>query len=754
MKTPTTKNISPTLPQMVSEEDAGTQNSSPVEKITEEENLYIDAEFEALLKDYAKTRKGDKADLIRRVFDFARKAHGDTRRLSGSPYICHSLAVARIVCSEIGMGSHSISGALLHDVLKNTHITLEEIEAEFGSRIANLVRGLNQISGGKLRFVTEGTDDATHPAIKNPEEQAENFRNLLLTISEDVRVIIVKIADRLHNMRTLDALTQLKQRRIARETLYLYAPLAYRLGLYNIKTELEDLSLRYEQPEAYRELKQKLQESEEGRQRIFTTFSAPIISLLDELGLKYTFSCRIKSLYSIWRKMQTKQIPFEEVYDLFAARIVFQPESKETEKTDCWRIYTAITSVYKLHPDRIRDWISRPKSNGYEALHLTVMGPDGNWIEIQIRSERMNVIAEKGLAAHWKYKRGNQTAEEDNDLDKWVKNIKEILDDPSPNAHEFLDTINLTLLSSEIYLFTPAGDLVELPKHATALDFAFALHTKIGLRAEAARVNHQFVPLNTPLANGQQVEIITADHETVSEEWRTWATTQKARSSIRSALNRRLQGIRDKGESLLKSYLEENGFQMDNPTIIALLNYYKVQKRDDLFERFGNGQLQITDQIKKIAKPPKPNALLGLFRIGKSKKSQPQSADQGGASSLPAGGKSASKGALALGSLVSSVIHSGKRKDGSENEKREKEVAVSKTSTIQLTGIDGQGLLNTITKVMIETITVNIVNIHLECSDGLFKGYLTINTSDKQEIRKLCEALKKIHEIEKAVCLN
>lgn len=732
--------------------------------ITPEEETQIQAEFEALLKGYARTRNGDKADLIRRVFQFARKAHGDSRRLSGEPYICHPLAVARIVCNDIGMGSTSISGALLHDVVKNTDTTFEDIEAEFGERISKLVRGLTNISGGNLRFVTEDTCDEKHPALKNPQEQAENFRNLLLTISEDVRVILIKIADRLHNMRTLEALTPIKQRRIAGETLYLYAPLAYRLGLFNIKQELEDLSLRYEHPDEYADLKRKLQESEEARQRIFTTFSAPIVSMLDDLGLKYSFKSRMKSIYSIWRKMKTKQIAFEEIYDLFAARIVFQPESEKTEKSDCWRIYTAITSIYKLHPDRIRDWISRPKSNGYEALHVTVMGPDGNWIEIQIRSERMNEIAEKGLAAHWKYKRGKQVTGGDNELDKWVKNIKEILDNPAPNALDFLDTINLNLLSTEIYVFTPQGDLQELPKGATALDFAFALHTHIGLRAEGARINHQLAPINTVLTSGQQVEILTADTNKVREEWRGWVTTAKARSRIQSFLNHQRQNIIDRGQHLLKEYLETNGLLLDNPTIVTLLNYYKLQKWDELFFRFGNGDLEISEQIKKLVKPKKSTSFFNLFSLGKSgRKKQAKTAAATSASTnenaatqeqqSPQPEESSS----ALASLMSSVISSGKSKKRKKNARQAADgilPAGPKSATIELTGIDGRGLLNIITKVISETITANIINVHLGCKDGLFKGYLTIDTNEEKEVRKLCAALKEIHEIERAVQIS
>lgn len=732
--------------------------------ITPEEETQIQAEFEALLKEYARTRNGDKADLIRRVFQFARKAYGDSRRLSGEPYICHPLAVARIVCNDIGMGSTSISGALLHNVVKNTDTTFEDIETEFGERISNLVRGLTNISGGNLRFVTEDTCDEKHPALKNPQEQAENFRNLLLTISEDVRVILIKIADRLHNMRTLEALTPIKQRRIAGETLYLYAPLAYRLGLFNIKQELEDLSLRYEHPDEYTDLKRKLQESEEGRQRIFTTFSAPIVSMLDDLGLKYSFKYRMKSIYSIWRKMKTKQIAFEEIYDLFAARIVFHPESEKTEKTDCWRIYTAITSIYKLHPDRIRDWISRPKSNGYEALHVTVMGPDGNWIEIQIRSERMNEIAEKGLAAHWKYKQGRQVTGGNNELDKWVKNIKEILDNPAPNALDFLDTINLNLLSTEIYVFTPQGDLQELPKGATALDLAFALHTHIGLRAEGARINHRLAPINTVLTSGQQVEILTADTEKVHEEWRGWVTTAKARSRIQSFLNHQRQNIIDRGQHLLKEYLETNGLQLDNPTIVTLLNYYKLQKWDELFFRFGNGDLEISEQIKKLVKPKKSTSFFNLFALGKSgrkKQAKTTAATTASTNEDSATQKQQTpqpeESSSALASLMSSVISSGKSKKRKKNARQTADGILPtgpKSATIELTGIDGRGLLNIITKMISETITANIINVHLGCKDGLFKGYLTIDTNEEKEVRKLCAALKEIHGIERAVQIS
>ncbi len=613
-----------------------------------DEESQIQQEFANLLVEYHHTRNGDKEELIRRAFDFARKAHKDDRRQNGVPYICHPLAVARIVAGEMGLGSTSISAALLHDVIKSNRVTYEDVENEFGARIAGLVKGLTKISGGNVRFVTEETSDGSHPAITNPEEQAENFRNLLLTFSEDVRVILVKVADRLHNMRTLSALPFSKQKRIANETLYLYAPIADRMGLYNIKQELEELSLQYENPEEYQQIKEQMQEAEENCSLLFKTFSAPVTALLDGLGLKYTFQYRMKSIYSIWRKMHKKHVSFEEVYDLFAARIVFTPSSPENEKTDCWRIYTALTSIYKIHPDRIRDWISHPKESGYEALQVTVMGPDSNWIEVQIRSERMNELAEGGMASHWKYKSG-QTS--DNGINKWLQNIKDILDNPAPNATDFLDQINLNILSSSIYVFTKKGDLHEMPKESTALDFAFALHTDIGMHAEAARIDHELQPLNTILENGQQVEIITSETERCTEQWMEWVHTTKARAKVRRFLN-------DK-----------------NPEIAAK----KKQK----------------------------NILSSLLGIVNKKKKDAKSAQQ-------------------------------------------KEAFVPKSSTIELSGIDGRGLLNTITRVISENCTANIVNIHLECKEGLFKGYITLDSGDNKIIDKMCAALKQIHEVEKA----
>ena len=697
--------------------------------ITPDEELMIQKEFEGLLLDYSNTRKGDKVELITRVFEFAKKAHADDRRRNGDPYICHPLAVARIVSKEIGMGSTTISAALLHDVVKETSVTAEEIDAAFGTRIGNLVRGITKISGGNVRFVTEETSDESHRAIKNPEEQAENFRNLLLTMSEDVRVLIVKIADRLHNMRTLNALSQFKQRRIANETLYLYAPLAYRLGFFNIKSELEDLSLEFEHPDEYDEIKNLIKDSEASRERLFTTFAAPIVSMVDALDLKYTFKYRMKSIFSIWKKMQTKHVTFEEVYDLFAARIVFEPQSPETEKQDCWRIYTAITSVYKIHPERLRDWISAPKSNGYEALHFTIMGPDGHWIEVQIRSKRMDEVAERGLAAHWKYKDGNKQNANANirELDKWVRDIKEILDNPEPNALDFLDTIKLNLLSHEIYVFTPNGELKELPKGASALDFAFALHTNIGMRAQAARVNHEFVPLNTILESGVQVEIICSDQDTIKPEWKQIVKTTKARSKIQGWINKQRREKSVPGQKKFEEFVRKCGYTLNNDIMVNLMNGYKVNNKEDFFIMVEEGKISLNNKTRNMLNVKAKSGILGFLHLNQIGSLNP------------------------LAKKKEKPVKKDKATLLAEAHAEEEKKKANRTSTIELSGIDGRGLLNTITRVICDACTANIVNIHLECKDGLFKGYITLDTGDTKEIQSMCSALKKIHEIEKAV---
>lgn len=478
-------------------------------------------EFEALLDDYRRTPHRQKVDLVTKAFEFANKAHSGVRRRSGEPYIMHPLAVARIVVREIGLGSTSICAALLHDVVEDTDYTVEDISELFGAKIASIVDGLTKISGGVFG------DKASM--------QAENFRKLILTMSEDVRVILIKIADRLHNMRTLQAQPLDKQYKIAGETQYIYAPLAHRLGLFPIKTELEDLSFKYEHPELYAQIQEKLEEDKWTKMQTFEQFAAPIRKKLTGMGYEFELQARIKSVYSIWKKMTTKNIPFEEVYDLLAVRIIFKPNQDMSEKDQCWMIYSALTEMYKPHPERIRDWISTPKSNGYEALHVTVMGQDGEWIEVQIRTERMHEIAEKGLAAHWKYKTGY---EDESELDRWIRTIQEMLVHPEQNAVEFMDTFKLNLFAEEVLVFTPHGEIKTLPQGATVLDFAYMLHSELGDHCIGAKVNHKLEAASYILKGGDQVEVLTSQTQDPQLEWLNWVTTAKAQDILKKRFRR------------------------------------------------------------------------------------------------------------------------------------------------------------------------------------------------------------------------
>ncbi|MDR0546416.1 MAG: RelA/SpoT family protein, partial [Dysgonamonadaceae bacterium] len=476
-----------------------------------EEDEIVQKAYEALLDSYGRSNHRKKYEIINKAFQFANQAHKGVKRRSGEPYIMHPLAVAMIVSEEMGLGSTSIVSALLHDVVEDTDYTVEDIENLFGAKIAQIVDGLTKISGGIFAEAASA--------------QAENMRKLLLTMNDDIRVILIKIADRLHNMRTLGAMLPAKQYKIAGETLYLYAPLAHRLGLFAIKSELEDLSFKYEHPDEYNQIQAKLAETETNRERIYEHFAQPVKNSLDELGYQYKMQNRIKSIFSIWNKMQAKKVSFEDIYDIFAVRIVFEPKLDMDVKRQCWEIYSAVTDLYKLRPDRIRDWISQPKANGYQALHLTVMGPDGQWIEIQIRSSKMDDIAEKGFAAHWKYKEhGSDEIQEPTELDHWLEKIQDILEAPSPNAMDFLDTIKLNLYSSEIFVFTPKGEIKTLPQNATALDFAYEIHTNVGDHCIGAKVNHKLVPMSQRLSSGDQVEILTSNSQNPQTEWLNFVT--------------------------------------------------------------------------------------------------------------------------------------------------------------------------------------------------------------------------------------
>lgn len=554
-----------------------------------EEDRMIEDAFMEVLNGYLSSNHRKKVEIIERAYRFAKEAHKGIRRRSGEPYILHPIAVAKIASQEIGLGSTSICAALLHDVVEDTDYTVEDIRQHFGDKIAQLVDGLTKISGGIFG------DKASL--------QAENFRKLLLTMSEDIRVVLIKMADRLHNMRTLGSMAPNKQYKIAGETLYIYAPLAHRLGLFAIKTELEDLSFKYEHPVAYQTISDQIKESEGRRAAVYSDFSAPIKKRLDEMGLVYEAKARIKSVYSIWNKMETKHVPFEEVYDLYAMRIVFECDDPNREKGICWSIYSAITDLYRLHPDRTRDWISTPKANGYQALHLTVMGPDGNWIEVQIRSRRMDEIAEKGFAAHWKYKIGE--GDEESELNVWLKTIKDILDNPEPNAIDFLDTLKLNLFASEIVVFTPTGELLTLPADATVLDVAFGLHSELGIHCIAGKVNHKLVPLSHRLKSGDQVEVLTSKSQVPQPEWESFLVTAKAKTRLRAALRKTRQPLINRGKEILAQWFADNGIPDTNPVITKILGVYHVPNRDELFYQLGADEIVLGDfmvkTLKKIA---------------------------------------------------------------------------------------------------------------------------------------------------------
>ena len=747
----------------------------PNSKTSEEE--LIEGEFQKLLSEYLSSNHRKRTEIIERAYHFAKEAHQGVLRQSGEPYILHPIAVARIACKEIGLGSTSICAALLHDVVEDTEYTIEDIENLFGKKIAQLVDGLTKIAGGIFG------DKAS--------QQAENFRKLLITMSEDIRVILIKMADRLHNMRTLSSLYKSKQHKIAGETLYIYAPLAHRLGLFAIKTELEDLSFKYEQPEIYNEIKQKITASEVERETEFKNFSVPIVEKLNELGINYEIKARIKSIYSIWKKMENKHIPFEEVYDLYAARIIFNPKREEDEKRECWEIYSIITDIYRPHPDRIRDWISRPKANGYQALHVTVMGKDGNWVEVQIRSKKMDEIAERGFAAHWKYKTGENTDynERENELDTWLKTIKEILEHPEPNALDFLDTIKLNLYASEIFVFTPKGDIKTFPKDATALDFAFTLHSDIGYHCIAAKVNHKLVPLSHRLQSGDQVEILTSKSQRPKQEWINFITTAKSKTRLIAALRKDRKNIASKGEVMFKAFIEAQSENIDTEILIKrLINHFKVNRRDELFFLIGNGDITLDANILKVTEEKSDNIIIRYLKKPFSALTANKTPDkekereeddnefidrtsifyirpeEEGKRYTFASCCNPIPGEEVIGYVNDNetvTIHKvdcsvATRLKSSFGERLvaarwiegvgQKPVA----ATIEINGIDTVGVLNHITQIISRDMAINIRAITIETKDGLFTGKLSIMVNDAKKITALCSSLKKIAEVKSA----
>ena len=740
------------------------------DKLTQEQadEKQINEAFQELLDRYLESKHRKKVEIITKAFNFAKQAHKGVRRRSGEPYILHPIAVARIACCEIGLGSTSICSALLHDVVEDTDYTVEDIENLFGHKIAQIVDGLTKISGGIFG------DRAS--------AQAENFKKLLLTMNDDIRVILIKIADRLHNMRTLGSMLPSKQYKIAGETLYIYAPLANRLGLNRIKTELEDLSFKYEHPETYQQIQSKLQATQAERESVFEEFTAPIRAQLDKMGISYRIMARIKSPYSIWNKMQNKHITFEEIYDILAVRIIFTPRNEEEELNDCFDIYVAISKIYKPHPDRLRDWVSHPKANGYQALHVTLMSNKGQWIEVQIRSERMNDIAEQGFAAHWKYKEGGGS-EDEGELSKWLKTIKEILDDPQPDALDFLDTIKLNLFASEIFVFTPKGEIKTMPQNCTALDFAFSIHTFLGSHCIGAKVNHKLVPLSHKLQSGDQVEILTSKSQKVQPAWINFATTAKAKAKILSILKRERREFQQQGEDLLHDFFQNEGIEASEENIQKLCKLHNVKSTEELHYQIGQKIITLGDADRnELKEKPSPTSWKKYisFAFGNNKT---KGTEQTSSEPTPEIDKKKvvklTPDAIQKNYIIADCCKPipgddvlGYIDDNNRIiiHKRQCPIATQlKTSfgnrllavqwetgkalyfpvNVYLKGIDSIGILNQVTQIISQQLNVNIHKLNIESNDGIFEGRIQLYVHDVDDVNTICSNLKKIENIKK-----
>ena len=744
-----------------------TTDYSSLNLTPEEEDHMIEDAFNDVLNGYLRSNHRKKVEIIKRAYVFAKDAHKGIRRRSGEPYILHPIAVAKIVSQEIGLGSTSICAALLHDVVEDTEYRIEDIEMNFGKKIATIVDGLTKISGGIFG------DKAS--------AQAENFRKLLLTMAEDIRVILIKMADRLHNMRTLGSMLPSKQYKIAGETLYIYAPLAHRLGLFAIKTELEDLSFKYEHPEQYRIIKEKIAESESRRKMVYDDFTAPIRSKLDEMGLKYSISARVKSIYSIWNKMETKHVPFEEVYDLYAVRIVFDCDDDSKEKPICWNIYSVITDIYKLHPTRTRDWISTPKANGYRALHLTVMGTDGNWVEVQIRSRKMDDIAERGFAAHWKYKIGE--SDEESELESWLRTITDILKNPEPNAIDFLDTIKLNLFAMEIIVFTPKGDIMTLPKNATVLDVAYNLHTELGSHCIAGKVNHKLVPVSYKLQSGDQVEVLTSDTQKPSAEWLNFVITAKAKTRLETALRKERKKIMEKGEKAVTELLGNFKPEDSDKVLNRLMTLFHFFSREDLYYAVGADKITVDDNLLKLLGKKQGQNILSkiLPFVGKGKKAPEQEAgketkeidrkqiyvlrtENGVKNYRVASCCNPIPGDDVIGYVDDNenvIVHKmdcetamriksnyGNRLVATRWE--ESPLANTFLASIDINGIDRMGILQELIHEISINMSINIRKLNIEAKEGLFVCNLDVRVSDTNIVEKLCKQVKKIKGVTSA----
>jgi GTP pyrophosphokinase len=736
-----------------------------------DDKLINDA-FQRLLDNYLSSRHRKKVDIITKAFNFARQAHKGVRRLSGEPYIMHPIAVAQIACEEVGLGSTSICAALLHDVVEDTDYTTEDIANIFGPKIAQIVDGLTKISGGIFG--------------EQASAQAENFKKLLLTMSEDIRVILIKICDRLHNMRTLESQPANKQYKIAGETLYIYAPLANRLGLNKIKSELENLSFQYEHPEEYANIKSKLASTEAQRHELFDEFAVPIEVELQKMGIKYVIKERIKTPYSIWTKMQNKHVSFDEIYDILAVRIIFTPKDREEEVNECFKIYVAISKIYKSHPDRLRDWLSHPKANGYQALHVTLMSKQGRWIEVQIRSDRMDEIAEQGFAAHWKYKEGvdDEYTEDENELNDWLRTIKEILDDPQPDAMDFLDAIKLNLFASEIFVFTPKGEIKTMPAGCTALDFAFSIHTFLGSHCIGAKVNHKLVPLSHKLQSGDQVEILTSKSQHVQPSWINFVSTAKAKGKIQAILRRNGREMQKKGEELFQEFCKKHGIENIQAATDQLLELHESRNREDFYQSLGEktillGEKDIDELQNKTSagdvkgwrklvpflgrsKAKKEEEQQELFVVPeKFNRKKPIFIDDNNITQYkfkhcchPIPGDDIlgfidGKHQIEIHKRACPVAAKLKASFGNRilDAKWDMHKRLFFDATIRLQGIDRVGMLMDICGIISSQMNVNIHRLTITSEDGMFDGSIELRVHDRDDVKNIMVNLKKIEDI-------
>jgi GTP pyrophosphokinase len=737
-----------------------------------DDQLINDA-FQRLLDSYLASRHRKKVEIITKAFNFARQAHKGVRRLSGEPYIMHPIAVAQIACEEVGLGSTSICAALLHDVVEDTDFTTEDIENMFGAKIAQIVDGLTKISGGIFG--------------EQASAQAENFKKLLLTMSDDIRVILIKICDRLHNMRTLESQPANKQYKIAGETLYIYAPLANRLGLNKVKSELENLSFKYEHPDEYNSIKAKLASTEASRRELFDEFTAPIEEALKKMGVKYEIKERVKTPYSIWSKMQNKHVTFDEVYDILAVRIIFTPEDRNLEISECFKIYVEISQIYNSHPDRLRDWLNHPKANGYQALHTTMMSKQGRWIEVQIRSDRMDEIAEQGFAAHWKYKDGmeKEFTEDETELNNWLRTIKEILDDPQPDAMDFLDAIKLNLFASEIFVFTPKGEIKTMPTGSTALDFAFSIHTFLGSHCIGAKVNHKLVPLSHKLQSGDQVEILTSKSQHIQPGWVNFVSTAKAKAKIQAILRRNSREKQKKGEEMLEEFLQKNNLSDHLNAADQLALFHEIKHREEFYQAIAEKSILLGEKDVDELMGKNAQGKGGWRKLVPFLKSKPT---EGGKDSVADGndpyfvvpekfnrkkpiyitddnisqykfkhcchpipgddilGFIDGKHQIEIHKRACPVAARLKASFGNRilDAKWDMHKRLFFDATVRLQGIDRMGMLLDIAQIVSSQMSVNIRKLTIGSDEGVFDGTIELRVHDREDVRKIMDQLKKI----------